>query len=74
VIRQTKHLLLDLINDEQLVRRLTMLKHMRYHIVAVHVTCQVEDAFEDFGEDRADLGLFTVLEHALDHSATELMD
>lgn len=51
-----------------------MLKHVWDHIVAVHVTCQVEDAFEDFGEDRADLGLFTVLEHALDHSATELMD
>ena len=74
VIRQTKHLLLDLTDHEQLIRGLPMLEHVWYHIVAVHVPCEVEDAFKDFVEDRPDLDLFTVLKHTLYDTATELMD
>ena len=50
-----------------------MLQHVRYHIVAVHVSGEIQDSFKDLVEDGSNLIFLTVLEHTLDDTAAELM-
>ena len=46
---------------------------MRYHIVAVHVSRQIEDPFKNLVQHWPDLVFFAVLKHPLNDAASELM-
>jgi hypothetical protein len=50
-----------------------MLQDMRYYIVTIHISSEVEHTFEYFVQDWPNLSLIAMLKHALDNSAPVLV-